>query len=79
MSGQRQHPEFLRPADAGRLLGLSAKVLANWRWKGCGPPFHRFSRRAVRYRLDQLLEWAEQSRRESTSDPGPAAAGQVGP
>jgi predicted DNA-binding transcriptional regulator AlpA len=56
--------------EAGRMLGLSPKTLANMRHRGSGPRFYRLSGRAVRYHLGDVIAWAERHRRTSTSDQG---------
>ena len=68
--------EFLSPADAARYLSVSAKQLENWRRAGNGgPPFHKFSRRLVRYRRSELLAWADEHRRNSTAEAHAAEGG----
>lgn len=54
-------------------LGVSARTLQTWRWKGGGPPFVRLGS-AIRYDLATLDGWVASNTRTSTSDPGPAAA-----
>ena len=49
---------FLTPREAAELLGLSVRQLAHLRRTGQGPDYYRFGR-LVRYRLQDLLEWAE--------------------
>lgn len=60
---------FLKPEEAAQLLRLSLRTLERWRLEGVGPNHHRFGRRVV-YARDDLLQWAEDQRRISTSDPG---------
>lgn len=54
-------------ADA---LGLQPRTLQEWRRRGGGPPYVRISQRCIRYRDQDLAEWAEERIRTSTSDPG---------
>ena len=43
--------------EAAMLLGLSPKTLAQWRWRGEGPPYiKRFKR--VFYNIESLKRWA---------------------
>ncbi len=64
---------LLYPAEAAYLLGLSVRTLEQARLKGGGVPFVSLSRRAVRYRRRDIIEFIEARLRKSTSDPGPAA------
>ena len=49
--------ELLTTAEAADYLDLSPSTLAHWRRTGCGPRFYKFSSRAFRYDLDELVEW----------------------
>ena len=62
---------YLTTVEAARYIGLSQRTLKRYRVSGDGPVFHRFGGR-VRYRRDDLDDWAEKRRRVSTVDPGPA-------
>ena len=59
---------LLRPEGAAALLGFTPRALESWRHRGGGPKFVRVSARAVRYQRSDLLEWAEERVRTSTSD-----------
>lgn len=66
-----EHPDaLLYPAEAAFLLGLSVRTLEQARLKGGGVPFVSLSRRAVRYRRRDIIEFIEARVRKSTSDPG---------
>ena len=71
-----QDPEAaLYEAEASYLAGPSVRTLQALRLRGGGPVFfYAGSRRAVRVRRRDVLEWIEQRIRRSTSDPGPAAS-----
>jgi predicted site-specific integrase-resolvase len=60
---------FLNAAEAAAWLRISAVTLARWRIEGRGPQFRKFGRRVV-YARDDLLAWARQQSRSSTSDKG---------
>jgi hypothetical protein len=62
----------LNSKAAARILGLSAKTLANWRVKGAGPAFVKSpgQRGAVRYTLKSLQTWQASHLRSSTSSEG---------
>lgn len=73
-------PLFVSTDGAALLLGtdergrplISSKTLERWRVEGRGPSFRKLGRRVV-YSRDDLLAWAEQQRRTSTSDSGHGA------
>jgi predicted DNA-binding transcriptional regulator AlpA len=67
MEGQK---EFLSRSEAAELLGLRKQTLANYLWRGNGPPVTKLSPRCVRYNRTALLKWAE----SITVDPGQQAA-----
>ncbi len=53
---------FLNEKEVAELLGLSVLTLQQWRLRGRGPRWHRLGgpqKGAVRYRLDEVLKWAE--------------------
>ena len=66
---------YLSTREAACYLGLSVRTLNRYRVSGDGPVFHRFGGRAVRYRRDDLDDWAAARRRVSTVDDGTALAG----
>ena len=68
-----EHPDaLLFTAEAAFILGLSPRTLEALRLKGDGPTYVLVTRKAVRYRRQDLLEWIRTRRRSSTSDIGPA-------
>ena len=60
---------YLTTVEAARYVGLSHRTLKRYRKTGDGPAFHRFGGR-VRYRREDLDEWAGERRRVSTVDDG---------
>lgn len=60
---------LLRTPDAALLLGLSARTLEKHRCYGTGPVFRKLGGRVV-YAVEDLLSWADQGVRRSTSDRG---------
>ena len=60
---------YLNTVEAGRYLGMSHRTLRRYRVTGEGPVFFRFGGR-VRYRRDDLDDWAAKRQAVSTSDPG---------
>ena len=65
---------LLSERDAAAALGLTPRTLQAWRSRGDGPPHVRVSSRCVRYRVQDLKDWAADRVRQSTADPGPDAA-----
>ena len=62
---------FLRTTAAAKFLGVSPRYLESLRVKGGGPVFYRLgNRRCVRYKFEDLADWAEEGRSLSTSDQG---------
>lgn len=45
--------------EAADFLGYSVRALQNWRVRGGGPRFVKVSSRSIRYRMRDLIEWAE--------------------
>lgn len=56
----KELPPFLSRQDAARLLGLSAKTLANWASAGRGPTFYRLGRKVL-YPTKDLIAWIEEN------------------
>jgi excisionase family DNA binding protein len=51
--------EYLSPAQAAELLGLSLRTLWKWRRRGTGPAWSRCGEWAVRYRRADVEAWIE--------------------
>ena len=60
--------------DAAKFLGLTDRTMQAWRRKGGGPRYVKISSRCIRYRREDLREWADARVRTSTADPGQGAA-----
>ena len=60
---------YLTTVEAGRYVGLSHRTLRRYRVTGEGPLYYRFGGR-VRYRRDDLDDWAAKRQETSTSDDG---------
>jgi hypothetical protein len=60
--------------EAARLLGLAVPTLRKWRWAGKGPVWRKIGA-CVRYSEADVAAFIADSRRRSTSDPGPDASG----
>jgi hypothetical protein len=55
---------------AAAMIDLTPRFLQERRRRGNGPPFVRISARCIRYRPQDLEEWAAHRLRTSTSDVG---------
>jgi hypothetical protein len=67
---------FITTKEGARLLGVSARTMEAWREETMrarqqgslgqdsfiGPPYVKYSRKLVRYRIDKLLKWAARQR-----------------
>jgi hypothetical protein len=54
--------------QAATFVGYTVRSLQNWRYRGGGPPFIKFTNRTVRYRRRDLIAWAEARLVTSTAD-----------
>jgi hypothetical protein len=59
---------LLNAKEAGQILKLAPATLRNWRVQGRGPPWIRLSRRAIRYRIEDITVWLAERIRRSTSE-----------
>lgn len=50
--------DYVSTGEAARILGVSEKTLANWRWRGLGPKASRIGQRLVRYHRADLASFA---------------------
>ena len=60
---------YMSTRQVAAYLGLSPRTLESYRCRGGGPPFHVFGG-VVRYLLFDVVKWASERRRHSTSDDG---------
>lgn len=67
--GATRDPEaLLNQRQAADLMGVSERTLECWRSRGGGPPFVKISRRAVRYRRQDIDQWVGERVQRSTSE-----------
>ena len=59
---------LLNQRQAASLIGVSERTLESWRCRGGGPPFVKISRRAVRYRRQDIDQWVGERVQYSTSE-----------
>ena len=55
------------PRETAEFLRLPEQTLANWRWRGCGPPYLKLNG-PVRYDPQAVREWVASRARTSTAD-----------
>ncbi len=48
---------LLTQSEAATLLHIEPRTLESWRLQKTGPRYIRYSRRCVRYRVEDLCEW----------------------
>src|SRR5947207_6988667 len=58
---------FLTVIETAAFLRVAVSTLGRWRISGNGPQFRKFGRRIV-YEYDDLIGWAHQQSRSSTSE-----------
>ena len=51
-------PRFYSERDLAAVLGVSAKTLQGWRFRGQGPPWRRLCG-AIRYGVSEFEAWVE--------------------
>lgn len=67
MTARMAEREALAPADSiAEFLARSPKTLANWRWRGYGPPYYKLPG-GVFYRLSEVREWLDRQRVEPSA------------
>lgn len=54
--------------EASQYLGISPRTLQGYRIKGGGPKFHKFGKKAVRYKVSELKEWIDKNQKTNTSE-----------
>ncbi len=65
---------YLTLSEAAAYLRLAPRTLDNMRQRGTGPLYGKHGGR-VRYHRDDLIAWADQSRRRTTTEPVPRISG----
>jgi len=61
---------YLTPAEAAAFLRLkTARTLARWRGRGCGPRYRRVAGRAL-YTREDLQAWVDQHAFQNTAQEG---------
>lgn len=61
---------LLNEQEACEYIGMSVHWMRRMRWAGGGPEFRKIGKAAVRYHIDALNKYLEDTKRKSTSDPG---------
>lgn len=50
--------KYLLPKEASRILRVSPKTLANWRWRGTGPKYRKHGGTVV-YSIDDIERYSD--------------------
>ena len=53
---------YLTTKEAALLLNTSPGVLANWRYRGEGPPYYRVGKKKVLYALEETEAWLQKGK-----------------
>ena len=61
----------LEPPDAAVAIKVTTGTMANWRYQGVGPVYHRVGARKIVYYPSDLRDYVAKGRRRSTSDSAP--------
>jgi len=56
---------FVNAAEASTIVGYKPQTLANWRFRGVGPPYTKRGN-SIRYKISDLLDFMDSGR----VDPG---------
>lgn len=67
------HRRYLKPAKAAEKINVTVGTLANWRWRGLGPPSYRVGG-LILYADDEIDAWIAAGR-QSTGDATSPSAG----
>lgn len=51
--------QLLTTREAAKLISYSESALNHWRCKGVGPRYISFTKRSIRYRRSDLVEWVK--------------------
>ena len=60
---------LLTQFEAATLLHIEPRTLESWRQNRSGPRYIRYSRRCVRYRVEDLREWLKAQAVEAVAAP----------
>ena len=55
-------PQYLNESSAAKYLGVSVKSLQRWRFERRGPAYSKVGGKIVRYSIDDLNKFFDQSR-----------------
>jgi len=63
-----QSTEFVKPAQATKIVKLSTSTLAKMRIRGDGPKYTKSGPKVVLYKVSDLTDWLASRSRRSTSE-----------
>ena len=73
-----KHAILLDERAAAAALGMTPRAMQEWRRRGDGPPYVRISSRCIRYRPEDLRQWAAERLRVAP-EPGHVTRGEGAP
>jgi predicted DNA-binding transcriptional regulator AlpA len=64
--------QLFLPAEVAALLRIEPRTLADWRYRGVGPPYIRLGGRDVRYRRSEIERFLADREHQNTAQEGGA-------
>ncbi len=58
---------FLTMKEVGDLMGVDRSTIYNWKRRGV-LPYYKIGKRAVRFKLTEILQWLDIQKRDSGRD-----------
>ncbi len=75
MNAQTVAPIYVKDKEAAQILGVGTQHLRNMRSPGkknprkiTGPPFVKLGKFSIRYKIDDLIKWADRNRVEPENE-----------
>jgi len=56
---------YLTAKEAAQLLNTSPGVLANWRYRGEGPPYYRVGKKKILYSVEEAEDWIQKGKQRN--------------
>lgn len=67
---------FLTMEEVGHLIGLDRSTIYNWKRRGV-LPYYKVGKRAVRFKLAEVLQWMETQKEKGSLNRGCKAKGKI--
>jgi hypothetical protein len=59
---------YLTAKETAQLLNTSPGVLANWRYRGEGPPYYRVGKKKILYSIEEAENWIQKGKQMNGDD-----------